>query len=82
MIVLFSVGHALKDAWDEASASGLIRTTVTPSQIELDSGVDVGTGADGDITISANTNINTVNNISARTCADGGDAVNYSVTAI
>ncbi len=40
-----------------------------------------GDGADGDVTISANTNINTGTKISGRSCADGGDAVNYNVTA-
>ena len=40
-----------------------------------------GDGADGDITVSANTNINTTNKISGRSCADGGDAVNYNITA-
>ncbi len=40
-----------------------------------------GDGADGDITIGANTNINTATSISGRSCTDGGDAVNYSITA-
>ena len=39
-----------------------------------------GDGADGAVTISSNTNINTANSIAGRSCADGGDAVNYSVT--
>jgi len=43
---------------------------------------DFGTGADGSITVSSNTSINTTNLISGRSCADGGDAVNYSVTAL
>ncbi|MFZ5883647.1 MAG: hypothetical protein ACOYYI_07720, partial [Chloroflexota bacterium] len=42
---------------------------------------DPGTGKDGAITISGTTNINTQNTISGRACADGGDAVNYSVSA-
>ncbi len=41
-----------------------------------------GDGADGAVTISANTNINTANAISGRSCADGGDAVNYSVSSL
>lgn len=40
-----------------------------------------GSGNDGDITVSANTIINTVNSISGRVCSDGGDAVNYSVVS-
>ncbi|GIW59933.1 MAG: hypothetical protein KatS3mg087_0999 [Patescibacteria group bacterium] len=40
----------------------------------------VGTGRDGAITISADTNINTTDSISGRTCSDttGGDAVIYT----
>lgn len=41
-----------------------------------------GKGADGAVTISTNTNINTANSISGRSCADGGDAVNYSVASL
>ena len=40
-----------------------------------------GTGIDGAVTISGATNLNTWNH-SGRTCADGGDAVSYSVTAL
>ncbi|MBI2356688.1 hypothetical protein HYV12_01365, partial [Candidatus Dojkabacteria bacterium] len=43
---------------------------------------DLGTGADGAITISGNIDINVTNSISGRSCADGGDAVNYSVSSI
>src|SRR3990172_2911172 len=38
--------------------------------------LDPGTGADGTITVSTNTNINATNLIAGRTCFDGGDAVN------
>ena len=41
-----------------------------------------GTGADGDITVSTNTNTSTTNLISGRSCADGGDAIDYSVTSL
>jgi len=41
-----------------------------------------GNGSDGDITIGSDTNINTTNSISGRSCSDGGDAVNYNVTAL
>lgn len=44
---------------------------------------NLGTGADGTPTaISSSININTTNMISGRTCAQGGDAVNYQVTAL
>lgn len=39
-------------------------------------------GADGAITVSATTDLNTTNLISGRSCSQGGDAVNYSVTAL
>ncbi len=42
----------------------------------------LGSGADGAATFAANTNLNTTNTIVGRTCADGGDAVNYSITAL
>ncbi|MFC1627260.1 beta strand repeat-containing protein, partial [Patescibacteria group bacterium] len=44
--------------------------------------IDVGDGADGAITIGANTDINATNSISGRTCVDGGDAVNYSIDTL
>lgn len=44
-------------------------------------GISVGSGKDGSVTFAADTNINTANTISGRSCADGGDAVNYSVTS-
>lgn len=40
-----------------------------------------GDGADGAITVSVNKNINTDTLATGRSCVDGGDAVNYSVTA-
>jgi len=40
------------------------------------------TGADGDVTISGSINITTTNSIAGRTCADGGDAVKYSVSSV
>ena len=39
----------------------------------------LGTGADGNITVAANTNINTQTIATGRTCADG---INYNVTAL
>lgn len=46
-------------------------------------GINVGSGKDGDVTISSNTNINTADSISGRTCSDttGGDAAYYASTA-
>jgi len=41
-----------------------------------------GTGADGDITVSANTDTNAIDLIANRNCSEGGDAVNYNVTAL
>jgi len=41
-----------------------------------------GTGADGDITVSGDTNYNTGTLIAGRSCADGGDATNYSVSVL
>jgi len=40
-----------------------------------------GTGSDGSQTFNSNTNLNTWNH-SGRTCADGGDAVNYSAISL
>jgi hypothetical protein len=40
-----------------------------------------GDARDGSVTFTVNTNLNTWNH-AGRTCADGGDAVNYSVTAL
>ncbi len=76
------------DLYNSGNANGygtrgnLFRTQTKLTNIELAPAIDTGTGADGSITISSNTNINTINSISGRSCADGGDAVNYSVTAL
>jgi len=43
---------------------------------------DPGTGADGAIVVSTDTSINATSLISGRSCADGGDAVNYSITSL
>jgi hypothetical protein len=44
-------------------------------------GSEFGDARDGNITFATNTDLNTWNH-DGRTCADGGDAVNYSVTAL
>jgi len=54
--------------------------TAVSAYTTLPTGINIGTGKDGAITVSSNTDINTANSISGRSCADGGDAVNYSVT--
>lgn len=41
-----------------------------------------GTGDDNAVTISANTDINTTDRITSRSCPDGGDGVNYSASAL
>lgn len=77
-----TVDHTLSNEWDKADPDGIIRTQTKLTDVELAPGIDVGTGADGDIdTLDAAININTTNLIDGRSCADGGDAVNYSVTA-
>ena len=75
------VTQNLSNQWNDAAAGGIIRSVVKLTSVELAPGVDVGTGADGSITISTNVNINTINTITGRTCSDGGDAVNYSIIA-
>lgn len=41
-----------------------------------------GSGTDGAITVSSSINLNTTNVATGRSCSDGGDAVNYSVTSL
>jgi hypothetical protein len=77
-----AIKHALENEFDQASSSGMIRTETSQTEVKLKPAIDLGTGADGAITIAANTNINTANSISGRTCSDGGDAVNYSVSSL
>jgi excisionase family DNA binding protein len=71
----------------DANTSGQIRTDVAPSigdtAVEIEAGgVDMGDGSDGSVIFASNTNINTDDTISGRSCAEGGDAVNYSVTSL
>ncbi len=61
-----------------SSSTNKLKTT----NIALSSTYVYGTGSDGAIAITTDTNINTANSITGRSCADGGDAVNYSVTAL
>ena len=72
----------LQNQWNDATnTNSFINTESRLTDVELSAGVNVGTGADGDITVSSNTEINATNLISGRSCADGGDAVNYNITA-
>jgi hypothetical protein len=61
-------------AQDASPGTGWVRRNTTI-------GSEFGTGRDGAITFATNTNLNTANS-GTRSCADGGDAVNYSVTAL
>jgi hypothetical protein len=72
----------LSNQWNTALSSGIIRSTVKLTDVELSQSTNTGTGADGTITVTGNTSINATSLIAGRSCADGGDAVNYSVTAL
>ncbi|MCL5435283.1 MAG: site-specific integrase [Patescibacteria group bacterium] len=61
-----------------ADSSSVERARVDTSQQTINN----GTGADGNILISGTVNINTTNVIASRSCVDGGDAVNYSVSSL
>jgi len=76
-----TITHSLSNQWNDANVNGIIRSIVKLTDVELAPGVDVGTGADGAITVSSNTNINRTSLATGRSCIDGGDAVNYNVTA-
>jgi len=87
-------GWATDFTFYDATASGLRRCSLMSSLSTIDcddaanssdnscGATRYGDGIDGAVTISANTNINTANSISGRSCADGGDAVNYSVSSL
>jgi hypothetical protein len=73
------------DSFEDTSYVDLVNSSnfyIDAGKVQTESLASFGTGNDGDVTISASTNINTTNSISGRSCADGGDAVNYSVTAL
>ncbi|OGD82671.1 hypothetical protein A3K36_05640 [Candidatus Collierbacteria bacterium RIFOXYD2_FULL_45_13] len=59
-----------------------IHTETALTSITQNAALDPGTGADGAITVTTDTSINTTSLISGRSCADGGDAVNYNVTSL
>lgn len=52
------------------------------SDFTTNNGLNLGNGSDGAIIVSNDTSINVTNLIKGRYCADGGDAVNYSVTSL
>ena len=76
-------GGAGQTAWSDAAAFSSAFNVVTsaPGQITLGQTMDNGTGRDGAITVTGDTNLNTQNLIAGRTCADGGDAVDYSLSS-
>ena len=74
----YTVTHNLSNQWNDADSDGIIRSVVKLTDVELAPGVNLGTGADGDITVNANLTINTDTIATGRSCAD---AVNYNVTA-
>ena len=78
--------QSLQNEFDDAPSDALTRTetigSVGGSDVQLQQSADVGNGADGAITISSSVNLNTIDVASGRSCDDGGDAVNYSVTAL
>jgi excisionase family DNA binding protein len=78
--------QSLQNEFDDAPSGAKTRSEtvgeVGGSYIRIQQSADVGNGADGTITVSSSKDITADNMISGRTCADGGDAVNYSVTAL
>lgn len=70
----------MENEFNEASASGIIRTRPKATGVQLNPPIDVGTGADGDVTISGTVLLDsTVPSPSGRSCAD---AANFAVTAL
>lgn len=63
-----------------SSGGNVISSTANQITLSKQNVGNTGTGNDGAITVASNKNINTDNMISGRSCADGGDAVNYTVT--
>ncbi len=77
-----TIYNSQSNEWHKGDSAGKLRTTVRDTNIELSESINIGTGNDGSITVSSSTSINTTNIIAGRSCVDGGDAVNYSVTAL
>jgi hypothetical protein len=72
-------GSSGQQAWSGASSfdTSLNLVTSTANQLTLGQTMATGTGDDGAITVTGTTNLNTQNLIAGRSCADGGDAVDY-----
>ena len=75
----FDVDSFTLGGWFKTSSSS---TQYAMTKFSDTAAANIGTGDDGSITISSSTNINTANSISGRSCSDGGDAVNYSVSSL
>jgi site-specific recombinase XerD len=72
--------YSTLEDWNDVTSS--LNIDSNDDSISLAPTVSFGDGADGDIIVTSSTNINTTNIISGRTCSDGGDAVNYSVSSL
>lgn len=74
-------GETIARLWEIADETGLAFSFWADAYTGcLD--FDTGTGDDGAVVFSTETNINIDNTIAGRACADGGDAVSYSATAL
>ncbi|MGB6839304.1 MAG: LamG-like jellyroll fold domain-containing protein, partial [Microgenomates group bacterium] len=73
------------DGWYDGAVSEQIAHSTQPANYRirryLTIGPAYGDGGDSNITFTTNTNLSTWNN-TGRSCADGGDAVSYSVTGL
>lgn len=72
-------GSSGQQAWSDASSfdTSLNLVTSNAGQLTLGQTMATGTGDDGAITVTGTTNLTTQNLIAGRSCADGGDAVDY-----
>jgi hypothetical protein len=72
-----------RTTWPGPTASPTPTNTPTPTATPtlMPRHATNGSGKDGAITIAAGKNINVDNMATGRSCADGGDGVNYAITA-
>ena len=63
-------------------SSGIARGRFDTALLINQPSTGFGSGADGAVTFGATVNTNVTNTATGRSCADGGDEVNYSVTAL
>ena len=61
-------------------SSSLNLVTSDQDQLTLGQTMEDGTGNDGPVTVTGATDLSTTNLSAGRTCADGGDAVSYSLS--